>query len=357
MRKETVLILRLALGVTAAVAISYAIAWPLSYITPVFAFMFLVQPRWIGFQAAVKLLLMLGLTLIIGVAISEFFLGYPLLCVSFYALILFLIYYYGTPEAPPLSILFMTISVTIIPITSFSGAGVASAVAGALLVSMAGGLVVAGSFHLLLPLPPVAVFSPSAAAAKQEPAPAQAADQAERVRLAFVSTFVALITVTVFFAFNLSSYALALVYVCMMASTPSKNASAGATRSNFQACLLGGVAIVLVYNFLLAIPTLAFLLAVTLFVSLIFARRIFAGGPHAAAYTSGFSTFLILLGSSTGVGAEATANFYLRIAQIVAAGLISIAALSLFEILTRPQGILGFLTGKLRETLSRRTLA
>lgn len=97
-------------------------------------------------------MLRLGYSLLTGVAISEFLLDSPLLCVPVYGLLLFHIYYNDTPSALPMAALFMTLGITMVPIMSFSGAGVAHMIAFLLLFNMGCGLLFAWLFHALFTL-------------------------------------------------------------------------------------------------------------------------------------------------------------------------------------------------------------
>jgi len=332
---STLPILRLASGVTASVAISYGFSWPLYYITPIFTLMFLAMPKWIGGKLAFALLFRLAFALLIGIVISEFFLDYPFVCVPLYAILFFLIYYHDTPDAPPMSTLFMTLGITLVPIAGFAGKGVAPVIAAYLVVNMAGGLLLAGFFHALFatPLPPA---KPSKGASAQQAA-AESLPYRERVRLALVSTIVALTAVLIFFSFNLTQYALAMIYICIMAGTPNQNSSARMLKANATATCIGGIAIIVAYNLLVLQPTYIFLLALTFLTTLLFGRKIYAGDAWSAAFSSGFTTFLVLLGSSTQVDASASANFYQRIAQVLFAGLFTLAGLMLVERLSRPK--------------------
>jgi len=325
---------RLAIGVTTAVAIGYGVGWQLSFLAPIFTVMFLASPAWLTWNNAVKILVLLGMSLLAGVMISEFLLNYPLVCIPVYGLLLFLIYYNDTPSSPPLVSLFMTLGITMIPIMSFSGAGVAHVVALFLMINMAVGMFIAWIFHTLIP---DTVSEPRKASAPPPP-PAEVTTVAEpeRIRLAMVSTIVALSAVIIFFALNLAQYALAMFYICVMAGTPNQNASVRAMKANSLATLIGGVAAIIAFNLLVAVPTYLFLLTLTLCFALFFGRKIYQGGPQAAAYGSGLTTFLVLLGSSTGVDKSAAGDFYLRIAQILFAGLFTIYALMLVEHLLRP---------------------
>ncbi|WP_167505971.1 DUF2955 domain-containing protein [Desulfosediminicola flagellatus] len=333
MTLQNLSIFRLSTGVTAAVAVSYGGSWFLSFLTPIFTFMFLAMPVWIGARMARQLVFRLGYSLLLGIAISEFLLNYPLLCVPVYGLLLFFIYYNDTPTAPPMAAMFMTMGITMIPIISFSGQGVAHVIASYLLLNMVGGLIFAWIFHSLCPNSLAEQGPQQKKAAQPPPQP----DNAERARLAVVSTLVALTAVIIFFALNLSQHALAMIYICFMAGTPNTNASVVVMKANATATCIGGFAIIIAFNLLVAVPVYLFLIMLTLVFSLFFCKQIYGGGTHAAAFTSGYTTFLILLGSSTGVDKTAAANFYLRIAQVLFAGLFTLMGLMLVEHFLRPK--------------------
>ncbi len=328
-------IARISTGVTAAVAVSYGCAWQLYFITPIFAFIFLGMPAWIGWKMARQLLFRLGYALLIGVGISEFFLSYPLLCIPLYGLLFFFIYYNDTPSAPPMATLFMTLGITMVPIVSFMGSGAAHFIAFYLLVNMGAGLVFAWLFHTLLP--DALSYENGQAAVRPKTSPPVLPSNEERARLALVSTIVAVSAVSIFFALNLAQHALAMIYICFMAGTPNKNASVIVMKANALATCIGGVAIIIAFNLLVAVPTYHFLVFLVLLFSLIFSRKILAGGSGATAFSSGFTTFLVLLGSSTGVDKTATVNFYLRISQVLFAGLFTLVALVVVENILRPR--------------------
>lgn len=333
MTLQNIRILRMTVGTTVAVALSYGIAWPLYFITPIFAAIFMVIPVWIGWKMAMQLLLRLTFSLLLGLVISDFFLDFPLLCVPLYGLLFFFIYYNDTPSAPPMAALFMTLGITMVPIMGLSGAGLSHLIAMGLLFNMGAGLSFAWLFHTAVPdsLAEKSGQTPPG----EKPAPPPAPSNEERARLALVSTLVALTAVVLFFSLNLAQHALAMIYICFMAGSPS--ASLQATKANTLATCIGGAAIIIAFNLLVAVPTYLFLLALVLVFSLFFSSKILAGGPYVAAFNSGFTTFLVLLGSSTGVDNTASANFYLRIGQVLFAGLFTIIALMVVEHLLRPR--------------------
>ena len=328
-------IARLALGISAATAVSYGFNWPLAYVTPILTVLFLALPAWITWPGALKVLILLGVALFIGVLISEFLLHYPLLCIPVYVLLFFMIYYSDAGASAPLVPLFMTMGITMIPIISFSGTMVSHLVAMALLLDMAAALFFAWLFHSLLP-DSLAQESVDADTKTAPPALSQVPEK-EKIRLALVSTIVASTAVIIFFALNLSQYALAMLFICIMAGNPDKNASLKFIKGSALATVIGGVAVVIAYNLLVAAPTYLFLVVLVLLFSLLFSERIYSNSPLAPAFQSGFTTFLVLLGSSTGGTDAASSDFYLRIAQILFAGLFTVLGLVVVEHLLRPR--------------------
>ncbi len=334
MTLQTVLTLRLAFGVWAAIAVAYGMAWQLSFITPLFATIFLLFPAWIGWKMAMQLIGRLSFSLLLGLLIAEFLLGFPFICILVYGLLFFFIYYNDTPLAPPFAAMFMTIGITIVPMMGLAGVGLPQFIALALLVNFAFGLVFAWIFHTLMPNS-LAKQLPQAQAAKK-PAPPVLPPREERIKQALTSTIVALTAVIIFFSFNLIAYAFAMIQICFMVGASSANASAQALKDTAIACCIGGLAIIIVFNLLVAVPTYPFLLAVTLLCTLFFSRQMFAGTAMSKTYISGLTTFLVLLGTSTMVEKVASINFYLRIAQILFAGLFAIGGLLLVGYLMRP---------------------
>ncbi|WP_083912903.1 DUF2955 domain-containing protein [Rubritalea marina] len=323
--------IRLSVGVTLSVALSYGMAWPLSYMAPIFVAMFLMMPiPWIGWKNAMKLMRRLAVGLLGGLLISEYCLQLPLFCVPLYYLIFFYIFY-NDATAPPMATLFMMLGVTMVPILGLLTPVASHYIVAYLSVNMMMGLVFMWLMHRLLPnskavMPKVA--------AKKQAAPKPPSKEV-RLRLVMVSTIVAGSAVLIFFTLNLQQFALAMLYICMMAGTPQTNASLQVMKANSIACIIGGVAVVVAYNLLVAVPTYPFLIVLTLLFCLLFSARIVRGDKWSKSWGSGLTTFLVLLGSSTTGDSSASSNVYLRIFQVLFAGLFTIFAIAAVEYLIR----------------------
>ena len=333
MTLQTVQTIRLALGVWVAIAVAYGVSWQLSFIAPLFATIFLMIPAWVGWKVALQITRRLIYSLLLGILISEVLIQFTAICIPLYGVMFFLIYYNDTPAAPPFSTMFMTIGITVVPIMSLSGVGLSYFIAGALLINFCIGLVFAWLFHLFFPNS-LAKNLPQAPAKKPPPPPMP--EQYERIENALISTLVALTAVVIFFSFNLVAYAFAMIQICFMVGSSSEKKTFTAMKANALACCVGGIAIIIVFNLLVAVPTYPFLLVTCLAVLLLFSTEIFKGTKRSPIYVSGLTTFLVLLGTSTMVGKEAAVNFYLRIALILFAGLFAIAGLMLARRLLEP---------------------
>ena len=333
MSLQTVQTLRMAFGVWAAIAVAYGVAWQLSFMAPLFTTIFLVFPVWIGWKMAVQLILRLAVSLLLGLLISELLLDFPVICILVYGLLLFFIYYKDTPLAPPFAAMFMTLGITIVPMMGLAGAGLPQFIAMAFLVNLGLGLFFAWLFHTIMPNS--LARQPSQMQAGKKPPPPSLPPREERIRQALTSTIVALSAIVIFFSFNLIAYTFAMIQICFMVGSPNANASVQALKDNAIACTIGGLAIIIVFNLLVAVPTYPFLLILTLLCTLFFSRKVFSGTGMSKAYMSGLVTFLVLLGTSTMVDKVAATNFYLRIAQILFAGLFSTGGLLLVGHLLR----------------------
>ena len=71
--------LRLSLGATISVAVSYGAAWPLYFVVPLFTVIFLSLPiPWMGWKMAFQIMRRLAVALLCGLLVSEFLLPFPL---------------------------------------------------------------------------------------------------------------------------------------------------------------------------------------------------------------------------------------------------------------------------------------
>lgn len=80
--------------------------------------------------------------------------------------------------------------------------------------------------------------------------------------------------------------------------------------------ILGGIFGILAYKLLIMVPDFTFMILITLSIGLFFGSRLFSDSKYASIYGSGFSTFLLILGSVTSSDAEAGSKVWSRVIQI-----------------------------------------
>ena len=99
--------------------------------------------------------------------------------------------------------------------------------------------------------------------------------------------------------------------------------------------ILGGIFAIIGYRLLVMVPNFTFLIMVTLGTGLIFASRLFSNHKFAAVYGSGFSTFLLILGSVTASDAEAGNKVWTRVIQIAIAVIYVVIAFGILNRITK----------------------
>ena len=314
--------LRLAVATTLSVAISYGFPWPLSYITPVFVWAFLKAPTsGLTLQGGIGTIVAMIFGCTLGLALSLTLLKYPVVFTLVMALLLFLIYYANAGGASPVMVMFTTIGVTVIPMIALSSQEMALIIALALIQNCAVAVGVSWIIQAVFREPPHLTGETTAGAATQEIPPRT------KIRDAGLSMVVVCPAVVFFFMFNLKDEVLIMVFIAILAQQASSTIGRKISLTMIVGNTLGGVAAIVFYYLIVAVPNFGFLLVLTLFSGLLFARINFSERKSAPLFAMGFSTLLILIGGSTASDADtAGVKFLIRVGQIILAGLyISIA--------------------------------
>ena len=326
-------ILRFALGVTVAMGLALGIGWKLSFITPVMLAGFLATPAPCpSARAGLAIVLNMAAAFAVGIVVTLLLVPYPIVCLLIIGLLLFLIFHWNLGGAPPFAIVMLLVAVTVFPVMGTQSAALVVEVAKGFLLS--GAITVALVFvaHTLLPDPP-ASSTRAKTSAKATPLP-----QGERVRLSAVSTAVVFPLAALFLTFEATGAILVLVFVAILAQQPTLSSGAKGGLGLIAGNLIGGLAALIFYDLLVAVPSFHFLLLLTLLVSLLFGVQIFSGKPAAKLFATGMSTVLLLIGSGTGpIGDDTEVKFYVRIVLIMLAALYVVGATSLLESLSRRQ--------------------
>ena len=321
---RTARILRYAFGITVAVLVSFAFAWPLFFLTPVLAAVLLGMPLpGPGLKQVGSLVVDLGAAVFLGLAFTLFLIPYPLVYIPLLGLVLFRIYYSLNRGGSLWRVLMVLIAVLILPLLGNSGDGLPMAFAGWFVWS--GGLAIGFYLlaHTLFPDPEAAPRPPRKPRLRgYVPAAANAALR---------STLVTLPLAVVFIAQNWASQVLVLVMAAIFTLMPDLAKSRAAGVNSLTSTLIGGLAALLVYWLIVAVPELYFFGLVMFVVMLSFARAIFSAGPRAAYMGSAATTVIVLIGSVMGEDASFTDVFLTRMLLIAAATGYVVLALGLMQ--------------------------
>jgi len=321
-------IFRLTFGMTLSSAIAFGYAWPLSFITPVFAAKLLVSPRALPpkAQAAVLALLWLGTT--VGTEILLPIQQYPAVHLTFSALMLFLLFYAKAGGTNPLLIVFLLIGVVVVPLIGSVDPRLARAVADGLFF---GAFVAIATVYVSGALFP----DPKELPAPAKPPPPPPPPQGERVRLALRSLVVLYPLVALFQLYSAVNAAVALVFAMMLSMEPTYGAHLKAGAGLIVANLAGGVVAVALYQLLVFVPSFPFFLLLTTATGLLIGNQIMAGTTVGKLLSAGITTVFIVLGPTLTGDAAAASALVTRLFLIGVGVVYVVLAFGLLERLTR----------------------
>lgn len=318
--------LRVAFGVTGCFALVEALGWDATFLAPLLAAQMLTKMQQPPSPAqGVALVVLIGVSTGLVLAITAAFIGHPAVLLLALALLLYLSFYAHLRGAPELATLLVQISAVSIPVLA-----VASPEAAA---GFAGTLVSAGLVALLTVWVAFAAFPGDATdiAAPASGKPGRI-DRIAAARAALLNTLVLL---PVLIGFVLVATELAVVVLIVIVTLlrqhdpgQGQRAALGLVLGN----LIGGLAAAAVYNLVLLNGTFSFFVAVCLAATLGFAGRIATAGQRAPIYVIALATFILLLGLGMsplpGGSGEAFAT---RLANVLMASAYAIGAISVLE--------------------------
>ena len=319
--------LRLATGVLLAMATAQVIAWPFAYLTPVLIVSLLAAgtpPMPLG--AGLRLLLLIALAVLLGQVASEFLLNYPVMFLGLLGLALLLVFYAAAGGLPPFIVLVVLIGLLVIPMLNHLHPAVAKEVSAGLFKSSLAAVLLTWVAHALVS----GGFREAGPKSAGPPAPEV------RIRYALGRTAIVLPVVIVLFTYNLTGKILMLIMVCTLVMQPDAASGRKGGLGLIAANVVGGLAAVLCYNLLVAVPMLPMLLLLCTLAALLAGQ--WANSDHrlAALAPGVLSTILLLVGSSIDAasivtGTEADLKFYKRVFQIFLAALYTSWALALLD--------------------------
>ncbi len=322
---RTARIVRYAIGVTAAVALAFGLDWPLFFVTPLFTAVFLAMPLAAPtIRESFHTMLYPLVAFAVGLVFTLLVLRYPLVYVPALGLVLFHIYYLANRGGPFVLVLMCLLAVLLLPLMATQHPALAVVVELYFVWSAVLAIILVLLAHGLFPDPPSERSVPS-------PAGFQPGYSSKAASAALKSTAAILPLATLFIAFSLTDQLLIMVFAAIFSLSPELTKGSAVALKSLTSTLIGGVAAVVFFYLIVAVPEFHFFIALMFFTTLLFGAGIFSDNPLAKYLSSAVTALLILLGTSMGEGASLTDKYIVRVLLISGAGVYVVGALSVFD--------------------------
>lgn len=308
-------VIRYALGVTLAMAISQGYAWLLSYLVPVLLLGYLAPPSLpLSIKDGLKFLLIIGFATLTGLLIGRL-VDFPLVYLPIMFLLLMLIFYAKETFLPPLLKTWLLIAILLLPLLSLSSQNISLIVAPLLFLDALITILIVWFMYLIIPNP-VGIKEQLVKKEKQKNIDFS---KKERFNRALESTIVVFPIMMVFNIFQWNGAILILIFVAILSSMPNLSRDFKVGKFLILGNIIGGIVSIIFYNIMTFIPEFYFLLLLTFLLALIVGYMLMSEKPIGKIFGSALSTVLIILGSVFSSDDEAGSLVWIRVFQIIVA--------------------------------------
>lgn len=320
-------VLRFALGVTLAAGISFAFEWPLYFLCPIFTAVFLAQalpnPASTFKDALLNSWYVIeGFAL--GLVFTLFLIPFPGLYILALGLVLFHIFYRLNRGESFWRVLMHLLAVLILPMLGQMHEGMS--------IGFAANFAVSGILAILFVMVAYALFPDPPRQADAPRRPPATTGYVPTAAVAALKTALVVVPLAVFMiALEWTSEVLVMTFVAVFALSPRLEHGLSEGLNSLKSTLLGGIAALVVYWLLVAVPEFHFFLALMLFVALIFGQGIFSEHPLARYLASALIVVLVLVGGSTGEGKDIVEKLMTRFLLISTAVIYIVSAFYVLE--------------------------
>lgn len=305
-------ILRYALGVTLAMAISQGYGWLLSFLVPVLLLGYLAPPALpLSFKAGLKFLVVIGIACSAGLLIGKL-VDFPLVYLPLMFLIFMHIFYATEKAIPPLLKTWLLIAILLLPMMSLSSQNLSLIIAPLLFLGAFVTVLITWIMYAIIPNPKGIEIQLEIKAQKK----AKQLTEKERFSTALESTLVIFPVMLFFNIFQWNGAMLVLIFTAILASMPAFAKDFEVGKFLIVGNLIGGVFSILFYEVVAIIPEFYFLLILTFLSALYFGSKVMSDKPIGKILGSAFSTTLVILGSVFASEDEAGSLVWIRVFQI-----------------------------------------
>jgi len=316
-------ILRYVLGISFVLLITSMMEYPLAHLTTVLSLGYIAPgAKPLTIKQGAQFLMMLIIFNVIAYLFTSYFIEYPLVFMPL--LLVGVLWLYYTDKFPLMVKLFAIISILVIPMISLESNVISGYVALSLVFNAFMALILTQLVFLVFPWSDAdEVF----AKAQQK---AMNKTEMERFRYSLNILLILLPVILLFFIFKLTGGLLILIFISILSVSPVlANAKFGAIF--IIANILGGLFAILAYELLVIVPLLVFMIFLTLIVGFLFGRKLFSKHKYAPIFATGFTTFLLILGSVTSAEMDAGEKVWSRLTQITVAVIYVVLAFKLIN--------------------------
>lgn len=303
-------IMRYVLGAVVTLGLAVTSGGPLAYVLPVLSLPFLAADRAPSIKEGIFLVLIIAASVLLANLIVIFFLDYPIVLILVMFLTLYHVFYTTHPLVSNMVKTWLLLSLIMIPTIAITSDALAQGISTTLITIAFQSIVCIWIVYYFFPAPP----SETKKAAVEE----KSRDQ--RHSEALVRTLVIMPVLLMFYFFELTSSILVLVFIGLLSMQAGFGKGLKAGKPLIIGNLMGGIIAVLSYNILTIVPNYIFFLLLSTFIGVLIATRLYGGSKIAPLCGMAFSTYLLIIGSTTGMGeAEAGAKVWSRVLQIMMA--------------------------------------
>lgn len=314
-RRDTVL--RLAVGIMLAFTLSELMGWRPTFLAPVlFTVLITALPAAPPFRAGLVLVVVMAVAAGVAFALPSLLRGTPVVMVGVLGLLVFLALLATAQQRAKLPALLLLISVSTIPVMVMVAPAQAGLLPMAMVRSMALAVLVLWLTFAIWPR----------IAPRPPPAPGAVASPA---KTALAGTCVIMPLMLVYLMFGLFDALPVLVTTTLLVSTFDVRQGAMQGLAMMLGNLLGGLTGVTVYLLLGIAPSLVVLALLTFLVAIMFATRIYKGGPGGAVAVITSNSSLIILSSALAAGPDTSGIWLTRLFQFALACMFAIGMMTL----------------------------
>jgi len=319
--KRSIPLFRYVLGISFVLLVTSLMNYPLSYLTSVVALVFIAPgTKPIAPKQGLIFISILVIINFITFIFSAFFKDYPLVFMPLLCLGILWVYYINMSIIIKL---FAVISILVIPLMSLELTFASAFIAMSLVFNAFMAITLT---QLVFQVFPWSQADEAFVKTKQ----VTNITEYERFKYARKIFFMFLPVLLLFFIFKLSGSLLILIFIGILSISPAlANAKIG--KFLIVANILGGLCAILGYKLLVIAPILPFMILMTLLVGFIFGNKLFSKAKIAPIFGTGFSTFLLILGTVTSSDNEAGSAVWSRLVQITAAVIYVVIAMGLLN--------------------------